>query len=530
MNFHTAPFVSAVLMAGLSAASSAQEIIEVEQPVEACPAFDVVRQNALDYARGNIHAEGDGTSDGQNSVAVEFILDASGSMAGQVGGDIKMEVARNAFTSAIAELDDTQAMTALRAYGFDDSVEKTPEASCPNTQLLTGFAAAQSDELIEAANGLSPYGYTPIAASLMAAGDDLSEIEADHRLIVLLSDGEETCGGDPVEAARELVERDLALSTFVVGFDLAAEQASQMRAIAEAGGGRYLDAPDEQSLQEMMREMVNVTVNSTRREIERCENPVQGGLTPEEAILIEPGIYTLGELIDQGEYRYYRIATNEGELATLHGLVQTWRYIDIDDQDEMAESQHGLASMTLRILDIDGNRAGSRDPRLVGPPGESGTGYYMDTDGRGFIIGIGDNYEHVNPYALISIEINEAMDGHMGGDADDDNTGELASLSPGESATGYIGYDDVADRWRIGSDGPRTAAQLSISLIDAEMRYRVEIFDEGTGTRLARSGQRGPSAFEIPAGTGPVIVRLSSQEPSLAPRFSAYTLSVGDGE
>jgi len=525
-----AKIASISLLAFMAPSTFAQDIVPVEQPVEACPAFDVVRQNALDYARGNISAEAGEASGGQNSVAVEFILDASGSMAGQVGGEIKMEVARNAFTSAIAELDDTSAMTALRAYGFDDSVDKTPEASCPNTQLLTGFGATQSDALIETAHGLAPYGYTPIAASLMAAGDDLSGLEADHRLIVLLSDGEETCGGDPVDAARELVERDLALSTFVVGFDLAAEQASQMRAIAEAGGGRYLDAPDAQSLQEMMREIINVTVSSTRREIERCENPVQGGLTPEDATLIEPGIYTLGELIEQNEYRYYRIASREGELATIHGLVQAWRYIEVDGEDARSEGQHGLASMTMRILDMDGNRAGSRDPRLVGRPGETGTGYYMDTDGRGFLIGIGDNYEHVNPYALISIELNEAMDGALGSDADDVNDGELAALSAGDSAIGYLGYDDVADRWRIGPDGPREASHMSVSLIDAEMRYRVEVYDETTGARLARSGQRGPSEFVIPAGTGPVILRLSSQEPSLAPRFSAYTVRIGDTE
>jgi Ca-activated chloride channel family protein len=517
--------IATVLLAGTCGQALAQDLVAIDHPVDACPAFDVVRHNALNYARGNIEADGAGADGAPVSVAVEFILDASGSMAGRVDGEMKMEIARTAFNNAIAELDGTGAVASLRAYGFDDSVEKTPEASCPNTALLTEFAADSSGQMRSAANGLSPYGYTPLASSLLAAGDDLSEVEAERRLIVLLSDGEETCGGDPVEAAQDLLDRDLDLSTFVVGFDLAAEQASQMRAIAAAGGGRYLDAPDAQTLQDTMREIVNVTIENTERRIDRCDNPMTGGATPEEATLIEPGIYTVGELLDVGEYRYYRIATQEGELATIHGLVQTWRYIDGPEGEDMQESQHGLASMTVRILDSDGNRAGSRDPRLSGRPGESGTGYFSDTDGSGFIIGIGDNYEHVNPYALFSVDVNPVMDGDTGADADDDRNGDLASLALGASATGYFGYDDVADSWRVGADGPREAMTVDVAPINADMRYLVAIYDEASGTRLIRQGQRGASSHAVPAGTGAVVVRLQSQEPGLAPKFTAYVLS-----
>ena len=517
--------IAAVLLAGSCSQTFAQNIIPVDQPVTACPAFDVVRHNALNYARGNIEADGARAEGSPVSVAVEFILDASGSMAGRVDGEMKMEIARNAFNNAIAELDGSGAVASLRAYGFDDSVEKTPQASCPNTVLLTQFAADNSGQMRNAANDLRPYGYTPLAASLLAAGEDLSAIEAEHRLIVLLTDGEETCGGDPVAAAQDLLDRDLDLSTFVVGFDLAAEQASQMRAIAAAGGGRYLDAPDAQTLQDTMREMIHVTIENTQRHIDRCDNPVTGGATPQDATLIEPGLYTIGEMLDVGEYRYYRVATREGELATIHGLVQTWRYWDDQGQIEMQESRYGLASMTVRILDSEGNRAGSRDPRLTGRPGESGTGYFSDIDGSGFIIGIGDNYSHVNPYALFSVEINPVMDGDTGADADDDRNGDLASLAVGASATGYIGYDDVADSWRVGGDGVREAMIVNVAPINADMRYRVEIYDEASGTRLIRQGQRGASSHEVPAGNGPIVVRLQSQEPGLAPKFTGYVLS-----
>lgn len=58
-----------------------------------------------------------------------------------------------------------------------------------------------------------------------------------------MTDGIETCGGDPVAAARALKESGIAVTVDVVGFDVAssAEQAA-LRQVAEATGGEYADA------------------------------------------------------------------------------------------------------------------------------------------------------------------------------------------------------------------------------------------------------------------------------------------------
>ena len=70
------------------------------------------------------------------------------------------------------------------------------------------------------ASRLTPYGYTPIADSLLKAGDDLQAIEADSRMIILITDGEETCGGDPIATAKHLCEMGIKLETNIIGFDL----------------------------------------------------------------------------------------------------------------------------------------------------------------------------------------------------------------------------------------------------------------------------------------------------------------------
>ncbi|HJN43898.1 MAG: hypothetical protein CL477_00250 [Acidobacteria bacterium] len=457
--------------------------------------------------------------DDDRPIATEFILDASGSMAGRAGDQVKMDVAMAAFESAAVELAGTNTVSALRAYGFDSSLEWTEEASCPNTELLTTFSSGDAIEMIAAARRLTPYGYTPIAESLEAAAADMMAVDARERLIVLITDGVETCGGDPAEVAARLAGSGVNLSTYVVGFDLEPEQAEQMREVAEAGGGRYLDAPDAASLTETLREVVGVTVRKAEREVERCENPVQGGLTVADAVPIEPGLYTVGELIPQGEYRYYRVATQAGELGVVRSLLQSWRYIDGDTGP--VESTVGSGAMTVRILTPEGERAGSGWPRATGMPGDSEVGYFADTNGRGFVIGLGDNYDRVAPDSLIEVDIEAVPDG-ASGDAAGDLGGSHPSLPSNGAATGHFGYDDLADVWRAEASGP---VEVSVRPQVEDIRYRVEVFLEESGRRLTRQVVTGPATVPVTA-EGPILVRVETREPRLAPRFTAYEIAV----
>lgn len=514
--------VTGCLMA--SAAMAQTESITVDHGVDSCPAFDLIQQRILEVTRGTVQPGSDIVApEGDAPVAVEFILDASGSMGAQSGGRQKMQIALEAFEAALGELQHTTVIASLRAYGFDTSLVHTAEASCPNTEMVYGFVGGDGIfDLGEAARDLAPYGYTPIAASLEAAAGDLEGVMARERLIVLISDGEETCGGDPVATAASLSARGVNLSTYVVGFDLDNTQAEQMRAIAEAGGGRYLDAPDGEALAEAMREAVGMTVRRSERTLMRCSNPVQGGLTPEDAVLIEPGIYTVGELLNVGEYRYFRVGTQEGELGVVRGLLQSYAYVG--EPGDLAESPAALGAMTIRMLNPEGERAGSGYPRIRNLPGESTAGYYADTDGRGFIFAIGDNYETVTPETLFEVSIEPGHDGE-GGDNDAEPDGEYPALTPAESATGHLGHDDLADIWRIDTDAP---VSVRVALDNTDMRFNITVHDAASGRRIDRPRPDSTDfTFEVETDA-PVLVRIETAEPRLAPKYSAYSISVTD--
>lgn len=65
--------------------------------------------------------------------------------------------------------------------------------------------------------------------------------------MIVVSDGKETCGGDPCAAVRELRAAGIDVRVDVIGFDVGADERAQLVCIAGAGGGRYYDArtPEE---------------------------------------------------------------------------------------------------------------------------------------------------------------------------------------------------------------------------------------------------------------------------------------------
>src|SRR4030095_14176464 len=64
---------------------------------------------------------------------------------------------------------------------------------------------------------------------------------ARERFIVLVSDGKETCQGDPVVAAKALAAKGITVHT--VGFIVDTAARGQLQAIAQTTGGTYFDAP-----------------------------------------------------------------------------------------------------------------------------------------------------------------------------------------------------------------------------------------------------------------------------------------------
>jgi len=218
-----------------------------------------------------------------NDRAVEVVVDASRSMWGQINGQAKMTIAKNILQDVSYWFPEDLDL-ALRAYG---STSPSDSNNCADSALLVPFAEYNREPIRGAIGGLRPLGQTPIAYALNQAAHDFGSLQSD-RAVVLVTDGIESCGGDPVQAARDLSMQGIAVH--VIGFGLgnaADEDAASLRAVANASGGRYVVAGSAEELKAALAETVatSFSVYKGRTEV------ATGSLGSKEQLFLPEGDY-----------------------------------------------------------------------------------------------------------------------------------------------------------------------------------------------------------------------------------------------
>jgi len=190
--------------------------------------------------------------------AVEIILDASGSMLQKLGAQRRIDIAKQTLAKLTSTTIPAGTPFALRVFGREvDSCQTDLDVAV--APLNPAAVGARINALV-AKNGAK----TPIGASLEKAADDLAGVTGE-KLIVLVTDGEETCGGDPAAAIAKLRKAGVTTRVSIVGFALEDQQlAATFRRWSDAGGGAFFDAKDaaglDRSLTEALRpgfEVVN---------------------------------------------------------------------------------------------------------------------------------------------------------------------------------------------------------------------------------------------------------------------------------
>lgn len=201
-----------------------------------------------------------------------LILDASGSMWGQVDGQTKISAARRAVGSILSKWKPNDRL-GLMAYGHRS------KGDCKDIELVVPVSRFDPDRIKAAVNDLNPKGKTPIADSLRAAASALKTTE-NKANVVLVSDGIETCVADPCAVAAELKKAGVGFVAHVIGFDVTDPVAkSQLQCIAKATGGVYLDASNASALENALGKAVEAAQGAkvqTEAPAKPVADPFQG--------------------------------------------------------------------------------------------------------------------------------------------------------------------------------------------------------------------------------------------------------------
>ena len=176
---------------------------------------------------------------------IEIVFDASGSMNEPSGSTTKLTAAKEALVSLADEIS-SDAKVGFRIFG------KTPisdyNQSCRDSLLVMPISPFNKDLMTSQVQNLTAHGSTPIGYSLQLAAQDFSTSPEIQKILILISDGAESCGMDPVAVIQGLQVRGFQVVIHTVGFAVDPEAEAQLQALAGMTGGSYHDVKDASQL------------------------------------------------------------------------------------------------------------------------------------------------------------------------------------------------------------------------------------------------------------------------------------------
>lgn len=189
---------------------------------------------------------------------VLFVLDASNSMWGQIGGKPKIDIAKSVLKDLAKEMPGKVDM-GLVSYGhrFDRKLKE-----CDDMELMNPVGHFSYAEADNAFSFITPKGQTPIARTLQESVHWLADYKGQENTVVLISDGLESCDGDPCAAASALNAAGITTKIHVVGFDLNAEQQASLQCIAANGKGKMFAANDADDLKDALNEVKQAVIEA----------------------------------------------------------------------------------------------------------------------------------------------------------------------------------------------------------------------------------------------------------------------------
>jgi Ca-activated chloride channel family protein len=183
----------------------------------------------------------------QKAAITDFaiVFDCSASMAERTpDGQTKMDVAKKLVAKLVNSVPDGLNLTFV-IYGHDKQL------NCQAVRIVRPLGridAKGKAQLAATVQSLKPVGNTPIALALRTAGKELFRNNANCGM-VLVSDGKETCNGNPTAEAATLAKNDkLSFGIQVVGFDVTPDERRSLEEIATAGEGKYFNAQTSDEL------------------------------------------------------------------------------------------------------------------------------------------------------------------------------------------------------------------------------------------------------------------------------------------
>ncbi len=239
---------------------------------------------------------------------IEIIFDASGSMTDPTAdGVLKIDAAKEALKQITSEIE-AGSKVGLRVFGAQPT-DDNPELSCRDSQLIIPIGGINKQQMLNQVNGLLAQGQTPIGFSLQEAANDFTPGANVKKTIILISDGEESCGLDPIVVVQGLKAKGINVVIHTIGFNVNAKARAQLQQIAKMTGGIYANATSAGELTKQLKKIAvkaELLLKPKKQEGENILAAITGtrivsSSTPEFAKLIDGNLDKNTEAMYEGQ-------------------------------------------------------------------------------------------------------------------------------------------------------------------------------------------------------------------------------------
>jgi hypothetical protein len=251
---------------------------------------------------------------------LEIILDLSGSMKLPLGKSTRIATARRVLHDVVAKIPD-DFNVGLRVYGHRYGSRQ--KETCTDSELVVPIQKLNRDRLLTIVDSKQPRGETPLVYSVLQTAADLKA--AGGGSVILITDGEESCHGDPVAAARELKASGVDINLQILGFTLTGKQVQQdLSRFAEATGGRYYGAQDGETLGSAL--LMAAVDKMTYVILDAAGHQAGQGETDSTPIDLAPGEYTVVVRASTGELTLDHVAVSARGESVIKVVIDGGRF------------------------------------------------------------------------------------------------------------------------------------------------------------------------------------------------------------
>lgn len=202
----------------------------------------------------SVHGQEEGSPVQTN---ILFLLDASQSMNDRWDGSPMFDVAKTLIIATVDSLKKKEHFDmALRVYGHGSHYSV---GNCKDSKLEVGFGPYSHILIPSRLHEVSPKGITPLAYALEQSANDFPSSRDARNVIIIMTDGKESCKGDPCEVSALLQNKGISLKPFVIGLGYGSEKYTDLDCV-----GRYFEASTPEEARQSMKEIISkVSQNTT---------------------------------------------------------------------------------------------------------------------------------------------------------------------------------------------------------------------------------------------------------------------------